>query len=379
MARLQSLRELRDALPDPPQVTFAGQIAALGKLLTHRYFKRIHRFSGSPEQICEQILEKLWTGEFHLTSLGHYTYLWIRDFGTVASALIELGHKDRVHTTLRWAMQHYRRHGRVTLCVDSLGQTFNIPEQSIDALPWLLHAIVVSEYHLSEPEREYLELQLYDFAKTYLDKNGMLHEGHFAELRDGVLYHESAYAVTMVARLAQCAQRLGFRGFRFPAKQYRELLLNEYWNGHYFNADAYTSVFSAECNLFPFVLGIVNDTSMAEKVLNYINKEGLNRPYPMRYTNDAKAFRHRWWARSVMRNYADTTVWTWHGVFYLQLLKQYDHPDYPAQLSSFERMIMRYKTFPELLRPNGTWYKTCIYKGDQGMVWCALYLRLIKN
>lgn len=378
MAKLQSLRSLRDTLPDPPQITFAGHLTALGKLLYHRYFGRIRRFQGTPEEICQQILTQLWTGKFYLTSLGHYTYLWIRDFGTVAEALVELGYTKRVHATLRWALRHYRRHGRVTLCIDSLGQTFNAPEQSIDALPWLLHAIVVSDFTLSTTDREYLELQLYDYAQTFLDKNGMLHEGHYAELRDGVLYRQSAYAVTMVARLAQCVQHLALRGFRFHAKQYRELLLGSYWNGQYFDADASTSTFSAECNLFPFVLGIVSDTDKAHSVLDYINAQGLNLPYPMRYTNEPSTFHHRWWARSVMRNYADTTIWTWHGVFYLQLLKRYEHPDYPAQLASFESMMTRYVTFPELLHPDGSWYKAPVYKSDDGMVWCALYLALIK-
>ena len=376
---MESLHKLRETLPEPPQITFAGHIAALGKLLGRRYFRRIRRFKGTPEQICEQILEALWTHKFYLTSLGHYSYLWIRDFGTVADALVQLGHKKRVHTTIRWALQHYKSHGRVTLCIDSLGQTFNAPEQSIDALPWLLHAIVVSDFSLSENDRSYLELQLYDYAHTFLSANGMLHDGHFAELRDGVLYHQSAYAVTMVARLAQCVQHLGLRGFRFRAKQYRELLLETYWNGHYFNADSRTSVFSAECNLFPFTLGIIDDADKATSVLNHIHATGLDRPYPMRYTNDPSAFRQRWWARSVMRNYAGTTIWTWHGAFYLQLLRHYGHVNYAAQLTAFEAMIVRYGTFPELLRPDGTWYKTIVYKGDEGMVWCALYLTLAKS
>jgi len=379
MARLQNLRELQNTLPELPQITFAGHIAALGKLLGHRYFGRIRRFNGTPQQICEHILAGLWTRKFYLTSLGHYTYLWIRDFGTVTDALVQLGHTDRVHATLRWALKHYERCGHVTLCIDNLGQTFNAPEQSIDALPWLLHAIVVSEFPLSDAHREFLSLQLYDYTQTFLDESGMLHDGHFAELRDGVLYHQSAYAVTMLARMAQCVQHLGLRGFHFHAKQYRELLRNEYWNGHYFNADSRTSVFSAECNLFPFVLGIVQDPEKAHSILNYIEAEGLNRPYPMHYTNDASAFRHRWWARSVMRNYADTTIWTWHGAFYLQLLKQFEHPDFAAQLASFDTMITRYGTFPELLRPNGSWYKTAAYKSDDGMLWCALYLAIVKT
>lgn len=379
MARLQSLRKLQDTLPDPPQITFAGHIAALGKLLGHRYFGHIRKFVGTPEQICERILTQLWTRKFYLTSLGHYTYLWIRDFGTVTEALIKLGHIEHVHATLRWALRHYERWGRVTLCIDSLGQPFNAPEQSIDALPWLLHAIVVSDYQLSDADREYLEIQLYDYSHTFLDKSGMLHDGHYAELRDGVLYHQSAYAVTMVARLAQCAQHLRLRGFPYHAKQYRQLLLDTYWNGHYFNADSETSIFSAECNLFPFVLGIIDDPEKVRSIFDYIEAEGLNKPYPMRYTNHASAFRHRWWARSVMRNYADTTVWTWHGAFYLQLLKQYENPAYLGQLASFESMISRYGTFPELLRPDGSWYKTIAYKSDDGMLWCALYLALVKG
>ncbi len=372
----KNITEAQATLPDPPQVTFSGHIAAGFRLVRHRYFRRIHQFEGGAERICEHILARLWKRKFYMTGLGHFTYLWIRDFGSVAESLVALGHTDRVQKTLHWSLHQYRRGGKVTLCIDRLGQIFNAPEQSIDALPWLLHAIVVSRYKLDDHERIFLEQQLIEYRETFLDSRGMLQHGHYAELRDGVLYDQSAYALTMVARLAVCVESLHLAGFHFSPGVYQKRLLGKYWNGDYFNADIETKAFSAEGALMPFVLNIVDDADMANKTFAYIEKHGLNRPYPLRYTNKPSAFRYRLWAWTIMRNYAGTTIWTWHGAFYLQLLKRYKHPDYAAQLASFEYMISHYGTFPELLNPDGSWYKTPFYKGDQAMIWCAVYLAL---
>lgn len=109
---------------------------------------------GDAREICQQIVDRLWYGDFYRTSLGHYNFFWMRDFGTVADSLVRLNHATRVHHTLRWAMRHYRRGGRIKLCIDKNGNVFNAPGlPSIDALPWLLHSFVVSHYSLNADER----------------------------------------------------------------------------------------------------------------------------------------------------------------------------------------------------------------------------------
>ena len=377
MNRIPELEKLKNlSKPEIPQITFAGHFHAGVNLLRHRYLQRNIHFDGNAKQICEQIVSRLWNKKFYYTSLGHFKYFWVRDFGTVCESLMQLGHEERVHKTIRWALHQYRRSEKVTLCIDKLGQVFNAPEQSIDALPWLLHAIVVSNYELNDRERVFLEIQLLEFRETFLTTDGMLHGGHFAELRDGVLYYKSAYAVAMIARMAHCVHHLHLAGFRFSTTQYHDLLIDKYWNGHYFSADANTKTFSAECALFPFILNIIDDKNKASKTFDYITKQRLNLPYALHYTDSPKHFHYRWWAASVMSNYAGTTIWTWHGAFYLQLLKKYNRHEYTTEYTKMTDMIERFGTFPELLHPDGTWYKSPVYKGDEAMIWCAIFLAL---
>ena len=64
-----------------------------------RYFGSLEHFDGDARAVCEQVVAGTWNGTFYKTSLGHYDYFWMRDFGTVAEALTTIGHKDNVHKT----------------------------------------------------------------------------------------------------------------------------------------------------------------------------------------------------------------------------------------------------------------------------------------
>lgn len=355
-----------------------GTMRAEYRQLVNRYFGKIERFDGDAKEICEQIVNRLWEGNFYRTSLGHFDFFWIRDFGTVAESLTNLGHQDKVHHTLRWALRHWRRSGVVTLCIDSMGNTFNAPDtKSIDALPWLLHSIVVSNYTLNGVETKFLQKQLVKYRQDFLDPSGMILPIQFAELRDAVIYDRSAYAVSLVARLAMCAEYLGLDHFPYRLEIYRDELIRHYWNGDYFNADARLTAFSAECAIMPFYLGIVDDPKLFARTVRYIYNQRLNRPYPLRYTNQPDAFRYRWWMTApFMPNYAGTSLWSWHGVFYLHVLKRYNMPEYAEEYQRFSDMLERHKTWPEMLNSDGTWYLAPVYKGDPGMVWAALFVDL---
>jgi hypothetical protein len=77
-----------------------------------------------------------------------------------------------------------------------------------------------------------------------------------------------------------------------------------------------------------------------------------------------------------MPNYTGTSIWTWHGTFYLHILKKYGRPEYHTQYNNFATMIERHGNYPELLNADGTWYYAPIYRSDPGMVWAALFLEL---
>lgn len=356
-----------------------GTLRAEYRQIANRYFGKVERFDGDARAICQQILDRLWEGDFYRTSLGHFDFFWMRDFGTVAQSLVRLGHKDRVHHTLHWALRYYRRAGTVTLCIDKSGNTFNAPARSIDALPWLLHSIVASDYPLKEGERYFIERQLRKYSKVFLDKKtGLIKDMVYAEMRDAVIYDRSAYSYSLVARMAECVEYLGMQ-HAFPRRPqlYREELLNHYWNGNYFNADYWNGAFSAECALFPFWLGGIHDENKMDATFKYIDEHRLNYPYPLKYTDTPKRFKYRWWMSGIfMSNYQGEAIWSWHGEYYLHLLKRYKRREYKEQYKSFSRMIERHGNFPEMLDVDGTWFHSLVYKSDPGMVWVALFLEL---
>lgn len=366
-----------------PLIRTTGMVLGLARAeyrqLYNRYFGTIERFEGTAKEICHQIIERLWEGNFYRTSLGHYDFFWMRDFGTVAGSLVRLGQKDKVQHTLRWALHHYRRANTITLCIDQAGNTFNAPaKRSIDALPWLLHSLVVSHYHLNKSEHLFLQKQLRKYTKAYLDpKSGDLLNVSYAEMRDAVYYDRSAYAVTLVARLAHCAKELRLTAFAFHPEQYQQELITNYWNGEYFSADRANTAYSSDCALMPFFLEVINDEDMVHKTCDYINEAGLNALYPLQYGEHSEQFKYRFamgkWA---MPNYTGTTLWTWHATFYLHTLSRYERPEFRHQYIKFSQLIERHGTYPELTNPDGSWYYVPIYRADPGMVWAALFEEL---
>lgn len=353
-----------------------GTLRAEYRQLANRYFGKHGRYDGDAISVCEQSLEKLWSGEFYRTSLGHFDFFWTRDFGTACQSLVHLGYTEQVHRTLQFALRHFRRAGAVTLCIDKHGNCFDAPNKSIDTLPWLLHSLVVSDYPLNKSDVKFLNRALRKYRDTYLDTHGYLRSMKVYEMRDAVIYDRSAYAVSLVARLAECARLLGLQ-HSYSIDLYRDQLIGHYWNGKYFNADYRNDAFSAECALLPFWLGIIDDREMAEATFAFIAEKKLSDPYPLIYTPTPERFNYHWWMSAPwMPNYHGNIIWSWHGEFYLHLLRRYKHPRYAEEYQKFCDMITLHGNFPELLNTDGSWYNAPVYRGDPGMIWVALFLEL---
>ena len=355
-----------------------GTLRALYRQIINRYFGKIERFDGNARQIGEQIIDRVWQGEFYRTSLGHYDFFWMRDFGTVANSLTHLGHKDKVQRTLNWALMNYMKSNHVTQCIDRHGNAFNAPaKKSVDALPWLLHSLVVSNYRLRPIERRFLNERLAHYTDVYLTPEGDLKQGvHFAELRDAVNYDRSAYAIALIGRMSVCAKELDLH-FGFTVDTYQSILKEHYWNGKFFKADRVTNVYSSESALMPFFHDIIDDKKMVNATMDYIAKRKLNKPYPLQYGEHSEKFRFRpTMNNTIMPEYTGTTLWTWHATFYLHVLKRYDRHDYDENYHKFAELIERHGTYPELVNHDGSWYKAPFYMADPGMIWIALFLEL---
>lgn len=358
-----------------------GTLRAEYRELYNRYFGTIERFPGTAREISEQVLNRLWVGDFYRTSLGHFNFFWMRDFGTVAESLVHLNQETHVHHTLRWALRHYRKVGRVKLCIDKSGNVFNAPgRESIDALPWLLHSLVVSHYNLNAKELAFLSHQVSRYVNKFLDDDGDIkRDVKYAEMRDAVYYHRSAYAISLVGRLAYCVQILGIdKAFPFAPSIYKDLLMKHYWTGEYFRADRVSDNYSSDSALMPFFLKVIDDRHLAEQTIAYIEKAQLNQPYPLKYSEaPSTPLRFRFGMGPFsMPNYTGDSIWTWHATYYLHILKRYEHPSYEQQYKQFSALIERCGTYPELTNPDGSWYYAKFYRADPGMVWAALFLEL---
>lgn len=360
-----------------------GLIKVEFQQIYNRYINQHFReFDGDARAICQQIIDELWDGDFYRTSLGHFNFFWMRDFGTVAESLTKLGEGEKVRHTLNWALLHYMKTNHVTTCIDKSGNPFNAPARhSIDSLPWLLHSLVVSDYRLHPMEQSFLNDRLHHYTSKYLHpKTGDLKPGiRYAELRDAVNYDRSAYAITMIARMSVCARELGL-DFIFTPDIYRDILDKKYWNGRFYKADRSTNVWSSECGLMPFHLGIITDKQKADSTFDFLREAGYEKLYPLEYCKQSEEFHYRFgMGKWLMRNYTGTSIWTWHGTFYLDGLRKFKRAEYKEEYDKFCKLIERHKTYPEMLNQDGSWYKSLIYSGDPGMVWAALFLELPKH
>jgi hypothetical protein len=355
-----------------------GTLRAEARQLHGRYFGAIETFDGNAEEICQQIVERCWSGDYYKTSLGHFEQFFIRDFGTVAESLCRTGYRQNVLHTIKWALHNYRQSASVTTCIDPRGYCFNAPMHAVDSLPWLLHCVVVSGYELNKAERKFIEHELRKYRKKYLDTTGHVRPIKFAEMRDAVVYDRSAYAISLVGRMAWCVEQLKLGSFPYKLQRYQAELISRYWNGRYFNADRTTDAFSAECALFPFFLGVIEDEEMATATFRYITDKKHDEPFPMIYTKHSKEFKYHWWMTApFMPEYEGETLWSWHGMFYLHSLRRFNKPEFEEQRERFAKgMIEQHGTFPEMLNPDGSWYYAPIYRGDPGMVWAAIYVDL---
>lgn len=337
----------------------------------------VRRFEGDSNEICSQILESLWNGTYYQTGLSNFSYFWIRDFASVVPSLLTIGHADRVAHTLRFALDAYRKEGRgITTCIDKNGEPFDMPLQAIDSLPWLLYAFHKSSFSLTKEDKEYLQTAAQHYEETYIDPaTGRVRENiQYAELRDVVRYRKSAYAMAMLALYARLAPEFGIET-SIKEEPFIEKLETHYWNGKFLSADEGEVCISSECALVPFFLGVLKDSGMISDTISEIEERSLSKPYPMSYTDTPECFKYRWWHIFVPR-YGAGTIWPWHGAIYLSLLEKIGHSAYKENYHNYKEILLRHGTLPELLHPDGKWYRSFWYRAEHGMIWAALFLAL---
>lgn len=360
-----------------------GNILAEGlrMMQRRRQFKGFTAYKGTDKQICKAIINTCFDKETHYftTSAGHFRQFYMRDFSYCTPALMRLGHRKEVHQTLQYALSIFSRHNMITTHITPDDRPVNAFGYPADSLPLLLFALHHAEaYDLIEVYKPFLNEQVLTYKERVLDSDGFVkRKTYFSSIKDGYKRNSSCYDNSCVALLQQEARILKLRN---PfTKDHKQILLT-FWNGHYFHDDLNKKDYVAgDANTFPFYFNIITDSDMRTKAIKAIQKEKLDLPLPLKYTNFRDKKKEIWQQRIFSPNYEGTTVWLHLGLAYLYVVAGHDKKLLKKYLCEMKNLIEKHKTFPEVLNPDGTPYHSAVYYCDEGMLWAAMYLDLCRT
>jgi len=335
------------------------------------------KYPGNAEEICRQVVADCWNGKFFCVSTGNFAQFWTRDFGWCVGALLELEYEKEVQATLKYALNKFKQHGKVTTTITPAGKPFDFPNYSVDALPWLIHAIRKSGF-VYYTYRDFLnkEIEKY-FEKVINPSTGLVKpEVHFSSIKDFAKRKSGCYDNTVVGMLASHLQGMEGLVNPFASFDYPQLLKRHFWTGNYFYDDLSKKEYVAgDANIFPFVLGIVKDKKMLEKSVQAIRDAGLDEPFPLKYTVLREQGKFIW-QEMAMWNYEGNTIWTHMGPLYIQLVGSVDKT-YATELKKrYGHWIEHFGNYLEVFEATGKPYTSPFYVCDRGMLWAANYLML---
>lgn len=340
----------------------------------NRFFMK--KYKGNAEEICSKIVEKCWNGRYFHTSTSNFKQFWTRDFGWCASSLIKLKYQKEIHQTLRFALNRFKKYNRITTALTPRGKPFDFPEPAVDSLPWLIHSIKVSKfpYYSFKP---FLNKEIKKYFDKFIDKNvGLVRPAlHVSSMKDFAVRKSSCYDNSMVALLAK---DLGSMKLDNPFKKfdYGSLLRRNYWNGEFFHDDLTKKDYVAgDANIFPFLFGVISDEKMIKSALKKIQEEGLDEPFPLKYTSSRKNVKFIW-QEFFLKNYESDAIWTHMGPLYIKLLQQYDKDKAEEMKKKYTKMIEKHKNFLEVFNAKGKPFSTPFYYCDSGILWAVNYLTL---
>lgn len=340
-------------------------------------------YAGNPENICKQIVKDCWNGTFFQVSTGHFSLFYIRDFGMCVESLITQGYKKEVEKTLQFALCVYSRENKVTTTITKDGKAFDVFSYAPDSLAFLLYSLRISKNReLVEIYRPFLELQISHFYNTVVDEETRLvQEGrNFSSIKDHAKRSVSCYDSCCIAVVAREAEILGLTHpfTTLPFKQIKSAIKKNFWTGSYFKDTTLNNYPSGDANTFPYWFGIFTEKAMIQKSINTIQKEKLDKPFPLKYTSSIP--RNFFFPLTIVApNYEGNSIWMHLGLCYLDVVASVDKKLAKKYMQEYKRQIEKHENFLELFTADGSVYKTLFYHADEGMVWASKILSLQKT
>ena len=356
------------------------------RILMHCQLRRLHgikKYPGSVEKICSQIVNDCWNQTYLQTSVGHFREFYARDFGWCTKALLRLGFGQKVCATLKYALSKYQRDGAITVAISPGGIPFNFPNvYSPDSVAYLIRSIRLSEdKNIMHTYKSFLQKQVHHFHKEVIDpKTGIIKQKkHFSSMKDYAIRDASCYDMTMVAMLSNETDLLCLEN---PLRRYdcNDRLVEYYWNKKFFRDDLSGNDYvSSDANLYPFWFGVVKKKKLRNLALKSIQNAGLDKPFPLKYTNGNANIREVPF-NGVVKNWELDCIWPHLGFVYIDIISEFDKKQARKYLDLYSNKIKQLHNFIEVYNPNGTApYQSLLYHADEGMLWASMYLDLVRR
>jgi len=343
-------------------------------------FKGIRKYNGNAGQILKQCVDSCWNGNYFQASSGHFSCFYIRDFGISVQALLNLGYRDKVVKTLEFALASYSGNNKVTTTVYN-GSVLDFPYYTPESVAYLMHCIkLANAKELLLKHKFFLEKEIKKaFFESFDADSGLIkRNAYFSSMKDNALRKSSLYNNVMLAMLSNDIDYFKlynpFKGYDF-----KKIIKDNFWNGSYFLDDlSGLDYVAGDANVFPYWTGLFDSKKMIKLSLDAIQKEGLDKPFPLKYTKE-KVGKYLFLNSILVPNYEGNAIWTNLGQCFIDVVKKIDKEKAGEYVGQYVRNVEKYKNYLELYNPDGTPYKTLFYYADVAMLWSAMLLDSIEN
>lgn len=339
------------------------------------------RHTGSAADICRAVLEERWNGRYLSAGAAHLDQLWLRDLGWCARDLVALGHGDRVRSSVEALLAAFERAGRVTTTVLGGTDAVDFFSYGVDSLPWLLHLLsLLDARDLALAHRDLIvrETRRYHARIVDPDTGAVWRDRRFSEPKDVVDCRGTCVANTFLAWLASLTARFDLPWSGPAAEECSRSLVASFWNGRHFVNDLDSRTLSADANVWPYALGVVDDGEKLASSLVALREAGLASPFPLKYHARGAPGPLELTSRIFLPRYQTDAIWTFLGCLYVRLLAKVDRDRARGPLAAMGRAIERAGTFIETFEPDGSAPLAGRFGvgSARGMLWAAMYLGL---
>ncbi len=357
--------------------------ASSGLRILRRGLVGQRRYPGDARRIIRAILDDCWAGDHYVASAGHFRQFWTRDLGFSAVALARLGYRERVRSSLAWALDAWAVRGRVTTTIFPGRRPRDVYYFGIDSLPLLLHALrAVDGADLLGRHGTWLRREVARYADEAVDPSSSLvrSDRRYSTHRDTVRTASNCYANTMLALLARTLEETAW----FPSPVVAgadQRLTDAFWRGDRFVDDPRVGQVTGDATVFPFWLGVVAPELGLARALATASRVGLATPLPLRYASRRDVGAEDPVQRLFVPDYQGTSIWTSLGSIYLSLLDDVDPVGATLGIEDYVRLVERDGTFWEVLTGDRRPYRgrLGIFRADEAMLWSAIFLDLLER